>query len=160
MAIHRFNFGQQLNNEIQQFANRHRFDNKEDFKENFKIWCELEHIQRLINQENMYLMEHEYMANIDTIKKIYRSIKYYYVKKFSSDDNKERKQKKKINIIDLDMMEQIKADIIHNFNTNPKFKPSDTFKLFTTSEDPIIKKCYKNQYFQIKNKLYKLNDNK
>jgi hypothetical protein len=58
------------------------------------------------------------------------------------------------------MMEQIKADIIHNFNTNPKFKPSDTFKLFTTSEDPIIKKCYKNQYFQIKNKLYKLNDNK
>jgi len=160
MAIHRFNFGQQLNNEIQQFANRHRFDNKEDFKENFKIWCELEHIQRLINQENMYLMEHEYMANIDTIKKIYRSIKYYYVKKFSSDDNKERKQKKKINIIDLDMMEQIKADIIHNFNTNPKFKPSDTFKLFITSEDPIIKKCYKNQYFQIKNKLYKLNDNK
>ena len=160
MAIHRFNFGEQLNNEIQQFANRHRFDNKEDFKENFKIWCELEHIQRLINQENMYLMEHEYMANIDTIKKIYRSIKYYYVKKFSSDDNKERKQKKKINIIDLDMMEQIKADIIHNFNTNPKFKPSDTFKLFTNSEDPIIKKCYKNQYFQIKNKLYKLNDNK
>jgi len=160
MSIHRFNFGEQLNNEIQQFANRHRFDNKEDFKENFKIWCELEHIQRLINQENMYLMEHEYMANIDTIKKIYRSIKYYYVKKFSSDDNKERKQKKKINIIDLDMMEQIKADIIHNFNTNPKFKPSDTFKLFTNSEDPIIKKCYKNQYFQIKNKLYKLNDNK
>ena len=160
MAIHRFNFGEQLNNEIQQFANRHRFDNKEDFKENFKIWCELEHIQRLINQENMYLMEHEYMANIDTIKKIYRSIKYYYVKKFSSDDNKERKQKKKINIIDLDLMEQIKADIIHNFNTNPKFKPSDTFKLFTNSEDPNIKKCYKNQYFQIKNKLYKLNDNK
>ena len=158
MAIHRFNFGEKLNNEIQQFSNRHRFDKKEDFKESFKAWCELEHIERLINEENNYLVEHKYNENIDTIKKIYRSIKYYYVKKFSSDDNKETKQRKKINTIDTEMMDSIKEDIINQFNINPAFKPADTFKLFTTSDDPIIKKCYKNQYFQIKNKLYKLND--
>ena len=56
------------------------------------------------------------------------------------------------------MMDRIKEDIINNFKINAAFKPADTYKLFTTSEDPILKKCYKNQYFQIKNKLYKLND--
>ncbi len=157
MTIHRFNFSIKLNEEIQQFANKHMYDNKEDFNESFKEWSNIPYINTLIENENEYLTRYKYSTDIKT--KIYRSIKYYYVKKFclDTDNNKQPKKREKINKIHPTIMANIKQHIIDNFNTNPYFKPSDTYKLFTTTEDPIIKKCYKNQYYQIKNKMYNLN---
>ena len=159
MSIHRFNFSNNLNKEVQLFANKHMYDTKEIFKENFIEWCDSPHINNLIQEESEYLNRSKYNTDIKT--KIYRSIKYYYVKKFclDTDNNKQPKKREKINKIDPIIMTNIKQNIIDNFNTNPYFKPSDTFKLFTTTEDPIIKKCYKNQYYQIKNKMYNLNVN-
>ena len=56
------------------------------------------------------------------------------------------------------MMEQIKADLKHHFDTNPAFKPSETYEVFKKNDDPLIKKSYKNQYYQMKNKLYNINE--
>ena len=155
MTIHRFNFSIKLNEEIQQFANKHMYDNKEDFNESFIEWSNIPYINTLIENENEYLTRYKYSTDIKT--KIYRSIKYYYIKKFGLDNNKITKKKEKINKIDPTIMINIKKDIISNFNINPNFKPSDTFKLFTNDTDSYIKKCYKNQYYQIKNKMYNLN---
>ena len=157
MAIHRFKFSSELNDNIQLFANLHMYD--ETFKESFNEWCETPEISQLILKEDTYLSRHNYTT--DTKHKIYRSIKYYYVKKFTSHDNKNktdniRKPKPKIS---NDIMEKIKEHLQIEFNKNPNFKPSKTFKDFIKNdEDPIIKKCYKNQYYQIKNKMYNVNN--
>ena len=155
MTIHRFNFSENLNKEIQRFSNLHMYDTNEDFNDRFNEWIEQPSMNKLIQQENEYLERYNYTNDIKS--KIYRSIKYYYIKKFSSNKNNETKQRIKINKISNIMIENIKEDLTKHFNTNPSFKPSETYKLFTTDTDPIIKKCYKNQYYQIKNKMYNVN---
>jgi len=159
MAIHRFKFSSELNDKIQLFANIHMYDEK--FKESFNEWCETPEINELIVSENAYLSRHNYTT--DTKNKIYRSIKYYYVKKFTSHNtdkkeiHKETRQNK--NKVSNDIMEKIKQHLQIEFNKNPKFKPSKTFKEFIQNdENPLIKKCYKNQYYQIKNKMYNVNN--
>ena len=89
---------------------------------------------------------------------IYRSIKYYYVKKFTSHDTeKTTKQRGPVNKVSKEIMDKIKTHLQEEFHKNPKFKPSETFKLFKDGDDPLLKKCYKNQYYQIKNKMYNVN---
>ena len=55
-------------------------------------------------------------------------------------------------------MQLIKDDLTHQFKINPDFKPSETYELFKKNDDPLIKKSYKNQYYQMKNKLYNINE--
>ena len=154
MTIHRFKFSIELNNEIQTFSNRHMYDNDEDFIDNFEKWVQLPNITELINSESETLNRHNYGTDIKI--KIYRSIKYYYVKKFSLHDKKEKKQRDIKHAIDPIILQAIKDNLMEHFNTNPTFKPSDTFIEFIKnySDNINLKKCYKNQYYQIKNKLY------
>jgi len=157
MAIHRFKFSTELNDKIQIFANLHMYD--ETFKETFDEWCETPEMSELIAREDAYLSRHNYRTN--TKHKIYRSIKYYYVKKFASHNiTNEHKQRSKPNKISKDIMDTIKRHLQEEFNKNAAFKPSETFDEFKTiikNDDPLIKKCYKNQYYQIKNKMYNVN---
>jgi hypothetical protein len=156
MAIHRFKFSTELNDKIQIFANLHMYD--ENFKESFNTWCETEEMSQLIENENEYLSRHNY--TVDTKHKIYRSIKYYYVKKFTSHDIPEQKIRNTPVKVSKDIMDTIKTHLKEEFEKNPKFKPSETFDVFKElikNDDPLIKKCYKNQYYQIKNKMYNVN---
>jgi hypothetical protein len=95
--------------------------------------------------------------------KIFKSIKYYYIKKFLEDEPaKEKKEKKKPTYFPKEFLAKINADIEHNFQTNRSFKPADTYKLFLENHDlpdsGSVKKCYKNIYYQIKNKKYYVNE--
>jgi hypothetical protein len=155
MAIHRFKFSPDLNDKIQSFANLHMYD--ENFKESFTSWCETPEMEQLINCEDEYLSRNGYTT--DTKHKIYRSIKYYYVKKFTSHDTeKPPKQRGPVHKVSKEIMDKIKTHLQEEFHKNPKFKPSETFKLFKDGDDdPLLKKCYKNQYYQIKNKMYNVN---
>jgi hypothetical protein len=54
-------------------------------------------------------------------------------------------------------MKAIKDDLMRNFGLDPNFKPSATYDKFKTNDDPLIKKSYKNQYYQMKNKQYNIN---
>ena len=124
------------------------------FIDNFEKWFQLPTITELINSESEMLNRHNYGTDIKI--KIYRSIKYYYVKKFALHDKKEKKQRNGKHPIDPDILKAIKDNLMEHFNTNPQFKPSDTFIDFIKnySDNVLLKKCYKNQYYQIKNKLY------
>lgn len=154
MAIHRFKFSPDLNEKIQLFANLHMYD--ENFKESFNAWCETPEMEELINREDEYLSRNKYTT--DTKHKIYRSIKYYYVKKFTSHDEKIPKTRGPVNKISKNIMDKIKTHLQEEFQKNPKFKPSDTYEIFNNgNDDPLLKKCYKNQYYQIKNKMYNVN---
>ena len=161
MTIHRFKFSDDLNVEIQKFANLHIYDNKEDFKESFDKWCELPIIKDLIDKESEFLYRYQYKTDITT--KIYRSIKYYYVKKFSLNNNKEPKKRERKYDIDQDILQNIKTHILEQFTINPNFKPSKSYtefcKINSKFDNNYIKKCYKNQYYQIKNIRYSINDN-
>jgi hypothetical protein len=95
--------------------------------------------------------------------KIFKSIKYYYIKKFIEDQpEKKEKKKKKPTYFPKEFLAKINEDIDHNFQTNRSFKPADTYKIFLENHDlqdsHSVKKCYKNVYYQIKNKKYYVNE--
>jgi hypothetical protein len=58
----------------------------------------------------------------------------------------------------INIKEAIQADLEKRFAESPTFKPSDTFEKFDITSYSIppesIKKCYKNQYYQMKHKKY------
>jgi hypothetical protein len=161
MAIHRFKCSSELNNEIIKFAQIHYNDEDKTLKEQFNDWLKKEDIIHLVENENNFLKRHNYdTSTIDV--KIFKSIKYYYINKIKNTklETKEDKNKRLITRLPNELLEKIKEDIEKQFTKNPKFKPADTYEQFEISEEfssiskEVIKKCYKNQYYQIKHKKY------
>lgn len=163
MAIHRFKFSNDLNEEIIKFSQIHLHDETKTLKEQFEDWMKKENISELIDNENNFLQRHNYdTSTIDV--KIFKSIKYYYIKKFmneqtDTDDKTENKPNKRlIKRLPIELKEQIQQDLNEHFEKNPEFKPSDTYLLFKHNfndiSEEVIKKCYKNQYYQMKHKKY------
>ena len=79
MKIHRFKCSSELNQEIMNFSEIHKFDIDETLLEQFEGWLEVH--KDLITREAEFLKRHEYDDPIET--KIFKSIKYYYIKKFT-----------------------------------------------------------------------------
>jgi hypothetical protein len=164
MAIHRFKCSTELNNEIIKFAEIHYNDEDKTLKEQFNDWLKRENISQLVENENNFLKRHNYdTSTIDV--KIFKSIKYYYINKIkntktNASSSKEDKNKRLITRLPIELLEKIKEDLEKHFTENPKFKPADTYEQFEISEEfstiskEVIKKCYKNQYYQIKHKKY------
>ena len=185
MAIHRFKCSDDLNKEIILFAEFHKFDLKDNLNEQFNTWIKKENIEKLIIKEEEFLKTNDYSGDI-TIK-IFKSIKYYYIKKFlnknknatdtnandtnannATDTNENNEntpvKRKKINVhyFEYSFIGKIQDDIIENFELDRTFKPSNAYELFLKKNDiegnKYIKKCYKNNYYQIKNKKYYVNE--
>ena len=160
MAIHRFKCSESLNKEIVEFSDIHKFDSKENLIEQFDSWTKEILISELIEKEKEFLRDNSYEGDIHM--KIFKSIKYYYIKKFLDDEVKERKQKRKPTYFPKEFLTLIYTDIEHNFEINRLFKPAETYIVFlkqnNIEDSESIKKCYKNIYYQIKNKKYYVND--
>ena len=160
MAIHRFKCSKELNEAIIQFSDKHKFDEGELLEVQFAKWMESPFIQAIVENEKNYLLRHHYETNIEV--KIFKSIKYYYIKKFLKPDEKETKGEKPRQhiLLPTELKEAIQADLKKHFLESPLFKPSDTFASFDVSgysfPEGVIKKCYKNQYYQMKHKKYVL----
>ena len=103
-------------------------------------------------KEEVFLVRNEYELSID--KKVFKSIKYYYIKKFIKNIAIETAERKETVKLPIEIMNDIKEDLKLNFEKNPNFKPSEKYKQFKKNDDPYIKKSYKNQYYQMKNKMY------
>jgi len=131
------------------------FDNDETLIENFEEWYEK--MAELIHTENEFLSRHHYELPIK--QKVFKSIKYYYVKKFAANEKNEPKKRTGFNKIPKEIMDSIKEDLIYQFNKDATFKPAETYEAFKKEDNPLIKKSYKNQYYQMKNKLYTNNVN-
>jgi len=160
MAIHRFKCSKALNKEIIHFSDMHKFDSKENLIEQFDSWTKEKNILELIEKEETFLQVNSYDGDIHM--KIFKSIKYYYIKKFLDQNEKKEKKKRKPTYFPKEFLAKINADIDHNFQTNRSFKPADTYKNFLKDNDlqdsDSVKKCYKNIYYQIKNKKYYVNE--
>jgi hypothetical protein len=164
MAIHRFKCSIELNKEIIHFSDIHKFDSKENLIEQFESWTKQQNIHELIEKEKNFLQINSYEGDIDM--KIFKSIKYYYIKKFTESDSEKaesiEKEKKKPTYFPKDFLQKIYLDIEENFETNRTFKPADSYIIFLEKnqlkDSGPIKKCYKNIYYQIKNKKYYVNE--
>jgi len=128
MAIHRFKCSIELNKEIMQFADIHKFDSKENLNEQFESWTKELHISELIQKEKEFLQTNSYDGDIHM--KIFKSIKYYYIKKFIDSQTPEKKEKKKPTYFPKEFLKKIYMDIENNFETNRYFKPADSYIKF------------------------------
>jgi hypothetical protein len=152
MSILRFKCQQnELSESLKYFANLHKYDDKETLKLYFTEW--LEKNKSYIDNERDYLNTHHYETNIEA--KLYKSIKYYYIKKYLKSESPKEKKERSYVVIPKELMEQIQHDIETAFNENPRFKPSQRFLEFKQNkvfDEHKLKKAYKNQYYQIKTK--------
>lgn len=152
MSILRFKCQQnELLESLKYFSELHKYADKETLKIYFTEW--LEKNKSFIDIERDYLNTHQYESNIEV--KLYKSIKYYYIKKYlKSEQTKEKKERSYV-VIPKELMEEIQNDIETAFNENPRFKPSHRFLEFKQNkpfDENKLKKAYKNQYYQIKTK--------
>ena len=151
-SILRFKIHQsELIHEMIHFADLHKFDESCVIKSEYALW--LEKHRPLIEEEKEFLQRHKYKQPLED--KIFKSIKYYYMKK---NDVEKIEKKRDYSFIPKTIMEIIKNDICEQLEKDPSFKPKLRFELFKKSismenlEESKLKKAYKNQYFQIKNK--------
>jgi len=164
MAIHRFKCSKELNAAIIQFSDKHKFDDGELLEVQFAKWLESPSIQTIVENEKSFLLRHHYETDIEV--KIFKSIKYYYIKKFLKPEEKtttltetEKRHRPHV-LLPTELKEAIQADLKKHFLETPHFKPSDTFATFTFDSsdysfpEEVVKKCYKNQYYQMKHKKY------
>ena len=156
MAIHRFKCSAELNQAIIQFSDVHKFDDSELLDTQFQTWLTSPAIQTIVENEKNYLSRHHYETDIEV--KIFKSIKYYYIKKLLKPEEKSEKKPRKHNLLPKELKTAIQVDLEKRFAETPLFKPSDSFMLFDRTgydlPESTIKKCYKNQYYQLKHKKY------
>ena len=156
MAIHRFKCSSELNDAIIHFAQKHKFDEGELLDTQFETWMNTPAILAIVENEKNFLSRHNYETDIAV--KIFKSIKYYYIKKFNKPEEKKEPKQRKHHVLPKELKEAIVADLEKRFAESPLFKPSDAFELFDFAgyDYPIttLKKCYKNQYYQLKYKKY------
>lgn len=156
MAIHRFKCSTDMNQEIIRFAELHKYDDNDLLDIQFQTWLQSPTIQTIVENEKNYLSRHHYETNIEV--KIFKSIKYYYIKKFLKPEETTEKKPRNHQFLPKELKAAIQADLEKWFTETPLFKPSDSFAVFDRSgydfPESTIKKCYKNQYYQLKHKKY------
>ena len=165
----RFKFSEEINIKLSNFGRLHSYSDKEDFTKYWSIW--LNENKELIINENSRLVELGYKGNID--KKLYKSVKYYWIKlyKLENNDKSNNNDKSKNEtyiIISSKLLEKIDIHINNGIMNN--ICPKDGFNIFLKNYEDLInkeineinetyninnkevckmkiKKCYKNKYY-------------
>lgn len=149
MSIHRFKYNSlDLYEEIKYFSEIHKSDKKEHLIESFNEWKTKNN--KLIEKEKSYLLENKYDKDIED--KIFKSIKYYYIKKYN---NKIKTMKETKDTERKGTPKYIINNIKLHIKLNIANKPSECYNDFEQKYNygNKYKKTYKNQYYQIKLKF-------
>jgi hypothetical protein len=161
LPIYRFKFTKDFMEELYTFSKIHQYDERNDFKEAWKIWAEDN--EELINNEIKRLNELGYDGDI--MDKMFKSARYYFRKK--STEKKEPKQRRQYISVARELLDAMDVHIEENINTE-NFQPKTGFILFCKANEILlketltkileqvkdieliqnkIKKTYKNRYF-------------
>lgn len=172
MTTYRFNIQNvTLKEEMVQFSQYHIYEDKETIKSSFDDWIKSDHISKLVNEEYDFLKKKSYFfENNSTIQdKIFKSIKYYHMKKNCSKcnnnpltyDNSSLKNVKVRNLkINNDIVNTVKKHLIENVNV----KPSVSYDKFLETNADLIErekmrflneKISEEKFYQIFKKMYK-----
>jgi hypothetical protein len=167
MAIYRYNFTDEFKQSIKYFSTKHKDDSFVDFKIYFERWCDEYKTQ--IEDEYKILLRNGYEG--DVMDKIFKSARYYFVKK-SNSKKPEKKERKKYTCKNSKFLKLVK-DHINNIKED-HMKPSEAYNNFAEKHGVIIedfvkslisddtydkkaakakvKKIYKNKYFVLTRK--------
>jgi hypothetical protein len=172
--IFRYTFSDEFNEVLYEFAKIHQYDDRHAFKDGWEEWSNRIDIHPLIQKEISILMEKGFEGDI--IDKMYKSARYYFRKKPSTDNKKEKERKEYIGFSSkiLQSMDQhIRAILKENRKMAPAkayddYCQTDHHKTIIMEEIQLLKqnqieikkeelvikfkKTYKNRLFQICNK--------
>ena len=146
-----------MNQHIQAFSQIHQYDEPEQLLQQFEEWFQKEPVKSLVEQEQIYLSRHNYDLPIDV--KIFKSIKYYYIKKEKSEETVKDVPKRSVVRVPKEVLSQMVEKLDQAFLADPAFKPCRLFDARDYPEDlpsPMLKKAFNNQYYQMKHKKYGL----
>jgi uncharacterized membrane protein YgaE (UPF0421/DUF939 family) len=151
--------------ELFQFSKIHQYDDRETFKEAWKIWTTDN--EEIINEEIEVLKQNNYEGNV--LDKMYKSARYYFRKK--STEKKEPKKRREYISTNDELLKAMDNHIILKVK-EPSYKPKTGFSNFCEENSNIIeasiqkiinhtpdidkekinekmKKTYKNRYFML-----------
>jgi hypothetical protein len=137
MVIYRYNFTNEFKESIKYFSKKHKDDDFIDFKEYFEAWCEENKIS--IETEYNILLRKGYGGEI--MDKIFKSARYYFVKK-SNSKNSEKMKRKKYTCKDVNFLRLV-TDHVFKIK-DEQMKPSDAYNNFVESNENTIKELVKN----------------
>lgn len=156
-SIYRFKFSLEVSEILSNFAKIHQYDERVDYKEAWKIWCEDNN--EIIENEKELHNKKGYTGDIIT--KMYNSARYYYRNKTTLKN--EPIKRKKYNHIGKNIL--ISIDDFINQNQNQNMKPSIGFDIYyelnrnnnikrenlmeEEKYKSILKKIYKNRCYNI-----------
>tara|TARA_Y100000389_G_C17368124_1_gene467471 strand:+ start:104 stop:673 length:570 start_codon:yes stop_codon:yes gene_type:complete len=132
-----------LYEEMVLFADINRFLNRKDLKEAYEKWTEEPEISLMISAEEEMLTLNNYNLGKNNIsQKIFKSIKYYHIKKIISkspnvEQSSSKKEKKKSEIVfSKEFLENVKQ-VLQN---NKELKPSQYYDKFVNEFEETVKR--------------------
>lgn len=166
-VIYRFKFTEEFMEELYQFSKIHQYDNRQDFKEAWKIWTEEK--ENIIYEEMRKLINLGY--NGDILDKMFKSARYYFRNKCTK--KKEPRQRRVYISVNQELLNNMDTHIESNiYDVN--YQPKTGFIAFCKDNEILlketittifgqgitdsslirdkIKKTYKNRYFMFTNK--------
>ena len=167
VQVFRFKFTQEIMNMLQEFAQIHKYDDKETYKDSWDNWTKEN--EEIIQSEETRLTNLGWKGKIKD--KMFKSAKYYFRNK--SNIEKEPKKRRNYTRVTIDIRMTIDRHIMCSIKEDT-FKPSDGLNNFYKQHDDIIKeeyenlsklgfskivvdekikKTYKNRYFQFVKKI-------
>ena len=163
LQIYRFKFTKDFMEELYTFSKIHQYDERNDFKEAWKVWTEDN--EEIINDEIKYLIHLKYDGDI--MDKMFKSARYYFRKK--STEKKDPKQRRQYISVARELLDAMDCHIEENIH-NENYQPKTGFILFCKANEILlketltkiveqgiqdieliqnkIKKTYKNRYFK------------
>lgn len=134
---------EKLYEEMVLFADKNRFLNRNDLKEAYEKWIEYPEISLMIFAEEEMLSLNNYNLGKNNIRqKIFKSVKYYHIKKIISKDpnveqNSSKKEKKKKEIVfSKEFLENVKQ-VLQN---NKELKPSQYYDNFVNEFEETVER--------------------
>ena len=133
-----------LYQEMVLFAGMNRFFNKNDLKEAYENWIEDPKINLMVRDEEEMLKLNQYDLGKNNItQKIFKSIKYYHIKKMTSNapsdvlkDNKQKGKRKKEIVFSKELLEGVKQVL----QKSKDLKPSEYYKKFVEENAEMIER--------------------
>ena len=166
MSIYRYKLSPELVEKILYFSKLHEFEERKDYVENWKLWCEENTLE--IQEEEKRLLDLGYTG--DVLNKMFKSSRYYFRKKTMI--KVEPKQRCQYIYLYGELLEKMDEYILSNISLS--IRPQELFIQFCELNSDLIqqtivelneknnfqredidfkiKKTFKNRYFNITHK--------
>ena len=160
LNIYRYKFSDTIIELLSSFSKIHEFDDRQTFKEAWKIW--IEENNEIVTNEIRRLKNIDYEGDVED--KMFKSARYYFRKK--STEKKEPKKRGNYTSLQKELLDAMDK---HISQTSKTLKPSDGFNDFCIKNQDVLreemkrlielnikdldiiknkmKKTYKNRYF-------------